>query len=81
MKNLAHSLKGASGYIGASRLYYMCYFIQFHYVEGNYDQMIEYYPGFVEAAVEYKMHSRKMIAESKSKFNQIYLLIYIFLDL
>jgi hypothetical protein len=27
MKNLAHSLKGASGYIGASRLYYMCYFI------------------------------------------------------
>jgi hypothetical protein len=31
--------------------------------------MLEYYPGFVEAAVEYKMYSRKMIAESKSKFN------------
>ena len=28
LKNYAHSLKGASGYIGASRLYYQCYFIQ-----------------------------------------------------
>jgi len=27
MKDLAHSLKGASGYIGASRLHYVCYFI------------------------------------------------------
>jgi len=27
MKDLAHSLKGASGYIGASRLHYACYFI------------------------------------------------------
>jgi hypothetical protein len=32
--------------------------------------MLEYYPGFVEAAIEYKMHSRKMIADSKSKFTQ-----------
>lgn len=27
MKDLAHSLKGASGYVGASRLHYACYFI------------------------------------------------------
>jgi HPt (histidine-containing phosphotransfer) domain-containing protein len=27
MKDQAHSLKGASGYIGASRLHYVCYFI------------------------------------------------------
>jgi hypothetical protein len=39
-------------------------------VEGNYDLMLEYYPGFVEAAIEYKIHSRKMIAESKSKIIQ-----------
>ena len=32
MKDLAHSLKGASGYIGASRLHYVCYFIQEHFV-------------------------------------------------
>ena len=28
---------------------------------------VDNYPGFVEAAIEYKIHSRKMIAESKSK--------------
>jgi len=27
MKETAHSLKGASGYIGASILHYTCYFI------------------------------------------------------
>ena len=27
MKDLAHTLKGASAYIGASRLHYVCYFI------------------------------------------------------
>lgn len=26
-KDLAHGVKGASGYIGASRLHYVCYFI------------------------------------------------------
>jgi len=28
MKTKAHSLKGACGYVGASRLHYACYFIQ-----------------------------------------------------
>ena len=27
MKNAAHSLKGSSGYVGASHLHYACYFI------------------------------------------------------
>jgi len=27
VKDLAHGLKGASGYIGAGRLHYVCYFI------------------------------------------------------
>jgi HPt (histidine-containing phosphotransfer) domain-containing protein len=27
MKTKAHSLKGACGYVGASRLHYACYFI------------------------------------------------------
>ena len=27
MKNLAHTLKGASAYIGASRLHYVCFFV------------------------------------------------------
>ena len=28
MKQGAHQLKGASGYVGAGRLHYMCYHIQ-----------------------------------------------------
>jgi len=42
--------------------------------------MLEYYPGFVEAAIEYKIHSRKMIAESKSKIILNYLYSINFLD-
>jgi HPt (histidine-containing phosphotransfer) domain-containing protein len=49
----AHSLKGASAYIGASRLHYMCYFVQHYYVEDNYDKMMEYYPSLVETAIEF----------------------------
>ena len=69
MKNLAHSLKGASGYIGASRIHYACYFIQEHFVFERYDKMLEYYPSLVEAAIEFKIHSRKIIAKFKGKFH------------
>lgn len=37
-KDLAHGLKGASGYIGASRLHYVCYFIQEHFVYERYEK-------------------------------------------
>jgi HPt (histidine-containing phosphotransfer) domain-containing protein len=67
MKDLAHSLKGASGYIGASRLHYVCYFIQEHFVFERYEKMLEYYPSLVEAAIEFKIHSRKIIAKFKGK--------------
>lgn len=62
IKHHAHSLKGASAYIGASRVHYQCYFIQHYYVEKNYDEMLKFYPGLVEAAIEFKIHSRKLIA-------------------
>ena len=68
MKDLAHSLKGASGYIGASRLHYVCYFIQEHFVFQRFEKMLEYYPSLVEAAIEFKVHSRKIIAKFKGKF-------------
>ena len=67
MKNHAHSLKGASGYVGASRLHYVCYFIQEHYVFNRYDKMLEYYPSLVEAAIEFKVYSRQIISKYKSK--------------
>ena len=72
MKDKAHSLKGASGYIGASRLHYVCYFIQEHFVFDRHDKMVEYYPSLVEAAIEFKIHSRKIIAKFKGKFKDNY---------
>ena len=36
IKMLAHSLKGASAYIGASRLHYACFFIQAHFVNNEF---------------------------------------------
>ena len=67
MKDLAHSLKGASGYIGASRLHYACYFIQEHFVFERFDKMMEYYPSLIEAAIEFKIYSREIIAKYKGK--------------
>lgn len=58
MKSAAHSLKGASGYIGASRLHYSCYFIQDHFMNKRYSEMLEYYPTLLESAVEFKVYSR-----------------------
>jgi HPt (histidine-containing phosphotransfer) domain-containing protein len=58
MKELAHSLKGASAYIGASRIHYCCYYIQEHFVYERYDKMLEYYPSLVEASIEFQKYSR-----------------------
>lgn len=68
MKEGAHSLKGSSGYIGASHLHYACYFIQEHFIFERHEQMMEYYPTLLEAAVEFRIHSRKLLAEHKSNF-------------
>ena len=62
MKNDAHSLKGASGYIGAGHLHYACYYIQEHFMFQRYQDMLEYYPTLVEAAVEFRIYSRKLLA-------------------
>ena len=67
IKSHAHALKGASAYIGASRLHYMCYFIQHYYVEKDYPRMIKYYPCLVEAAIEFKTYSRQIIAVNNGK--------------
>jgi HPt (histidine-containing phosphotransfer) domain-containing protein len=66
-KNLAHALKGASGYIGASRLHYVCYYIQEHHLKKRHQKMLEYYPSIVEAAIEFKVYSRKLLAEKDGK--------------
>ena len=62
-KEAAHSLKGASGYVGASHVMFSCYHIQDAYLSNNYDLMIAYYPRLVEACIEFKIYSKTMIAE------------------
>ena len=58
MKEQAHILKGASGYIGAGRIHYVCYYIQESFYFKKFDRMLEYYPSLVEAAIEFKIYSR-----------------------
>ena len=70
LKDKAHTLKGPSSYIGAGKLSYACYYIQYHFVENNYPLMMEYYPCVVEAAIEFKIYSRKIIAENESKLGK-----------
>ena len=51
MKSKAHSLKGSSGYIGATNLHYSCNHIQEQYAAGNYERMLEYYPLLIESSI------------------------------
>ncbi len=67
MKQGAHQLKGASGYVGAGRLHYMCYHIQNAFYQGDYDKMLTCYPMLVEYSIEFKRFSRKYLADLKSK--------------
>jgi HPt (histidine-containing phosphotransfer) domain-containing protein len=60
----AHQLKSPAGYIGASHIHYACYFIQEHHAYKRYKEMLEYYPTLVEAAVEFRIHSRILLAKN-----------------
>ena len=64
----AHQLKSPAGYIGASHLHYACYFIQEHHAYKRYKDMMEYYPTLVEAAVEFRIYSRILLARNQGKF-------------
>lgn len=61
----AHQLKSPAGYIGASHLHYACYFIQEHHAYKSYKDMMEYYPTLVEAAVEFRIYSRILLAKNQ----------------
>ena len=62
-KKQAHSLKGASSYIGAGFIYYNCYFIQELIINKRYDEVWQYYPCLVEAAIDYSVYHRKLLAD------------------
>lgn len=71
IKNKAHSLKGASGYIGAAGIHYSCYHIQEQYLAENYDKMVQYYPTLIEQVIQFRLYSRQAIAEFHKKQPEI----------
>ena len=63
-----HMLKGATGYVGAGRLHYICYHIQHAFHKNDFQKMRDYYPLLVEKCIEFKRFSRKYLASLKSNY-------------
>jgi len=67
LKLKAHGLKASSAYVGAGHIHYCCYHMQDEYMQENFQKMLEYYPTLIEHVVYFKLYSRKIMAEKKSK--------------
>lgn len=63
MKNKAHSLKGASGYVGAGILHKCCFDIQEAFLNKDFALMVSHYPALVEASIQFKIFSAQIIAK------------------
>mmetsp|Transcript_14652 Transcript_14652/g.22712 ORF Transcript_14652/g.22712 Transcript_14652/m.22712 type:complete len:85 (+) Transcript_14652:156-410(+) len=63
MQNAADSIRSGFIYIGASRAYYASLFIYEYSRADKIDRMKEYYPTFIEASIEFRTYSRKLLAE------------------
>jgi HPt (histidine-containing phosphotransfer) domain-containing protein len=66
IKNKAHSMKGASGYIGAGGIHYACYHMQEQFLNEQYEEMLSYYPTLIEQSIAFRTYSREAIAKYKS---------------
>ena len=55
-------MKGASGYIGAGKIHYACYYICDACTKEDFNRTIKYYPLIVEAVIEFLRYSRELIA-------------------
>ena len=67
MKTIAHTLKGAAGYIGASRIYYSCHFMVLNYQNGEFQKMVDFYPAVIEAVIEFKVYSRQLVCKYRKE--------------
>ena len=68
MKKATRVLKGASGYIGAGKIHYACFYICEAHNRSDFEEMLEYYPYLVEAVIEFKRYSSKFLADYKSNY-------------
>ena len=62
---------GSSGYVGAGKIHYACYYISEAFNSNNFKQMVDYYPLLVEAVVEVKKLSDEVSAEIKEEENTL----------
>ena len=67
MKMAAHTLKSTSGYVGAGKLHYSCYYVQSTWVAQDFVGMVNFYPLVVEASIEFKRFVRRYLAEYNGK--------------
>ena len=67
VKQGAHMLKGATGYVGAGRVHYACYQIQRAYNRGDFRKMESYYPLLLEYSIELKRFMRRYLTDLTSK--------------
>ena len=67
VKQRIHSIKGSSAYVGAGRVTETWYWMQFHYMEGNNEKMMELYPKLIESVVEFRVYYRKIWGERKGE--------------
>ena len=79
IKNGVHMLKGATGYVGAGRLHYICYQIQNAFHNDDLQKMLDYYPLLVESCIEFKRFSRKYLASLKSNYPSLFVIIHFIL--
>ena len=62
-----HTLKSASGYIGAGRVHFACYFIQEAQRQKDMRKLMYSYPLLVETCIEFRIYARKFIADLRKE--------------
>jgi len=67
VKETAHKLKSTAGYSGASHIHYACYFLQDHFINQEYKEMMGYYPTLLEACIEFRVFHKKFIQKRDKK--------------
>lgn len=67
VKERIHSIKGASAYAGAGRVTDHCYWMQYYFLEGQVDKMMDLYTRLIESVVEFRVYYRKVIAERQGE--------------
>jgi HPt (histidine-containing phosphotransfer) domain-containing protein len=66
LRDAAHSLKGASGYLAAGRIFKLCETIHKHIDVKNYDSAIRLYPEFVVECITLRLYIKKLLYKRKS---------------